>query len=129
MPAINSDNLDALTPITDRIIGAAMKVHTTLGPGFLEKVYENSLSIELQKSGLLAEQQRALAVYYQGILVGQYVADIVVENQILIELKATRAIEDVHKAQLLSYLKTTGLKLGLILNFGAASLQIKRMAR
>ena len=60
---------------------------------------------------------------------GQYVADIVVENQILIELKATRAIEDVHKAQLLSYLKTTGLKLGLILNFGAASLQIKRMAR
>jgi len=129
MPAINSDDLDALTPITDRIIGAAMKVHTTLGPGFLEKVYENSLSIELQKSGLLAEQQRALAVYYQGILVGQYVADIVVENQILIELKATRAIEDVHKAQLLSYLKTTGLKLGLILNFGAASLQIKRMAR
>jgi len=127
---MNTDNTDGFADVnvlTEHAIGCAMKVHNVLGPGFLEKIYENALAIELKQSGWLIEQQKKLDVYYGEFLVGEYIADIVVAESVLLELKAVRAIDDAHQAQLLSYLKTTGLHLGLILNFGAPRLGIKRM--
>ena len=127
---MNTDDTDgfaAANALTERVIGCAMKVHNVLGPGFLEKIYENALAIELRQSGVCIEQQKKLDVYYGEFLVGEYIADIVVDERVLLELKAVRAIDDAHQAQLLSYLKTTGLHLGLILNFGAPRLGIKRM--
>ena len=127
---MNTDDTDgfaAANALTERVIGCAMKVHNVLGPGFLEKIYENALAIELRQSGVRIEQQKKLDVYYGEFLVGEYIADIVVDERVLLELKAVRAIDDAHQAQLLSYLKTTGLHLGLILNFGAPRLGIKRM--
>ena len=115
--------------LTDKIIGCAFKVSNTLGVGFLEKVYENALVIELGTSGLFVEQQKPLTVMYGGIVVGDYVADIVVNNQVIVELKSTRLIEEVHQAQLLNYLKATGLRVGLILNFGTAKIGVRRMVR
>jgi GxxExxY protein len=104
-----------------------MQVSNTLGTGFLEKVYENALVIELRRQGLEVEQQKLLAVYYDGQTVGEYCADVVVKDCVLLELKATKAIDSSHQAQLLNYLKATGLKVGLIINFGTPRLQIKRM--
>lgn len=109
------------------IIGCAMKVSTALGPGFLEKIYEDALAHELQKAGLAVQQQAPLSVTYDGITVGEYSADILVENRVLLELKAARAIDASHQAQILNYLKATGIKLGRLLNFGTRSLGIKRM--
>lgn len=104
-----------------------MTVSNTLGVGFLEKVYENALMLELQRSGLQALSQQTLQVRYRGIVVGDYCADIVVNGLVLLELKAAKAIDENHQAQLLNYLKATGLKVGLILNFGTPRLGIKRM--
>jgi GxxExxY protein len=92
-------------PVTKKIIGCAMKVSNVLGIGFLEKVYENALVIELEKSGLDAQQQKPLIVYYDGLIVGQYAADILVCNKVIVELKAASAIDVIHMAQLLNYLK------------------------
>ena len=113
--------------VTEAIIGCAFRVLNQLGCGFLEKVYENALAHEVKKSGLEIRQQTPIIVRYDGIVVGDYVADLVVENRVLIELKAARGIEDVHVAQTLNYLKATGLKVGLILNFGKPRLDIKRL--
>ena len=113
--------------LTRIIIGCAMRVSSTLGPGFLEKVYENALGVELRKSNLFVEQQKPLTVFYSGVAVGEYFADLLVNETVLVELKAGRAIDDIHQAQLLNYLKTTGLHIGLILNFGTPKLGIKRM--
>ena len=117
----------ALNDLTEKIIGCAIRVSRSLGPGFLEKVYENALCIELRRAGLKFEQQKALTVFYRGEAVGDYFADMLVEGIVLIELKAVRAIEESHQSQLLNYLKTTGLEIGLILNFGTPRLGIKRM--
>ena len=89
--------------VTETIIGCAMKVSNTLGVGFLEKVYENALAIELRKAGLTAEQQKPILVRYDGAVVGDYVADIVVNDSILLELKAAKFIDPIHQAQLLNY--------------------------
>ena len=113
--------------ITEKIIGAAYTVSNTLGAGFLEKVYENSLVIELKKQGLSVEQQKPLNVYYDNKLVGEYVADIIVENNIVIEIKAAKTIDNSHQAQLINYLKTCNKKYGLIINFGKPKVEIKRM--
>src|SRR5207248_2467274 len=113
--------------LTSGIIGCAYTVSNTLGPGFLEKVYENALAIELRRSGLIAEQQKSLNVYYEGELVGQFAADLVVNGCVIVELKAAKAIDEAHQAQLLNYLKATGMHIGLILNFGTPRLGIKRM--
>lgn len=113
--------------MTERVIGCAMTVSNTLGVGFLENVYENALMVELQRSGLQALSQQTLQVRYRGIAVGDYYADIVVNGLVLLELKAAKAIDENHQAQLLNYLKATGLKVGLILNFGTPRLGIKRM--
>ena len=103
-----------------------MAVHRALGPGFLEKIYENALAIELRKQGLCVEQQKPLIVRYDGNVVGEYQADMIVDHHILLELKAIERIADVHCAQLKHYLRATGLPVGLLINFGAPSLDWKR---
>jgi GxxExxY protein len=121
--AVTEDQLNALT---ERIIGCAFKISNTLGCGFLEKVYENALVHELRKQGLKAEPQQPINVYYDGVLVCEFFADIVVENTVLLELKATADHHDVFTAQCLNYLKATGKPLCLLLNFGKPRLEIKR---
>lgn len=111
--------------ITEKVIGAAYKVYNALGHGFLEKVYENALALELRKVGLGVEQQYPAAVRYEGELVGDYVADLVVDGKVIVEVKAVRALENVHEAQLIHYLKATGIEVGLLLNFGP-KMEIKR---
>ena len=114
--------------LTHKIIGAAYKVHNQLGAGFLEKVYENALRIELSKQGLLAQQQTSISVYYEGENVGDYYADLWVEERIIVELKAVQTLTKEHEVQLVNYLTATGLDTGLLLNFGA-SVQAKRKFR
>lgn len=104
--------------LTSDIIGAFYKVHATLGYGFPERVYENALAIELRKLGLRAEQQRPIKVLYDGAIVGDYVADLVVEDVVLVELKSVERLLPEHLAQLLNYLKATTIEVGLLLNFG-----------
>ena len=124
MPATlpNSD------PLTEKIIGCAFHVSNTLGVGFLEKVYENALALELRLAGLKAEQQKPVPVIYREAVVGEYFADILVNDQIILEIKAAKAMDVSHQAQLLNYLKATHLRLGLVLNFGTSRLGVKRVA-
>ena len=121
-------DLSQYNSLTERIIGCAFTVSNTLGAGFLEKVYENALAHELRKSGLQVRQQAALQVSYDGIVVGEYQADILVEESVLVELKAVKAFDEIHVAQCLNYLKATGLRLCLLINFGTARIQVKRIA-
>ena len=114
--------------LTEKIIGCAFKVSNTLGCGYVEKVYENALAHELRKAGLLVEQQKRVDVVYDGVLVGYFDADIVVESVVILEIKAVRALDDAHKAQTLNYLKSTGIRLGLLINFGVPRVEIKRVA-
>jgi len=114
-------------PLTSKIIGCAYKVANELGSGFLEKVYENALAHELRKAGLNAAQQHGIPVHYDGVKVGDYVADLLVNDQILIELKACKDLDDVHLAQCLNYLKATALKVCLLMNFGRPKIQIRRL--
>ena len=111
------------------IIGAAMEAHRVLGPGFLEAVYESALAYELTLRGIRFERQMHLPVYYKDQLLGEYIADLVIEGQIILELKAISAISAAHEAQAHHYLAATGLKLAIILNFGTESLQQKRIVR
>ncbi len=104
--------------VTEKIIQAFFKVYNVLGYGFSEKVYQNSLAIELAKLGLQVEQQRQIEVYYDGHVVGEYFADMVINGCVIIELKAVRQLLDEHEAQLLNYLKATPIEVGLVLNFG-----------
>ena len=115
--------------LAGRIIGLATKVHRTLGPGFLEGVYENALCLELQREGLVFERQKALRVLYEGVVVGDFVSDLVIEGELLVELKAVTMLVPVHEVQLVNYLTATGVENGLLLNFGAASLEFKRKYR
>jgi GxxExxY protein len=110
-----------------KIVGLAMQVHSELGYGFLEKVYENALMIALTENGVKAEQQFPIKVYFHGQIVGEYIADILVEKSIILELKSQPNISDIHKSQTLNYLKATGLKLGLLLNFGKRKLEYERL--
>lgn len=111
--------------ITDKIIKAFYHVYNTLGNGFQEKVYENSMMIELKSLGLNCLKQKPISVFYKGINVGEYFADIIVEDKVIIELKAAEGIAEAHEAQLLNYLKATEIEVGLLLNFGKTP-QIKR---
>jgi len=116
-----------LNAISEKIIGCAFTVSNTLGAGFLEKVYENALTVELRKAGMNVEQQFPLKVFYCGIVVGDYLADLVVENEILIELKTINAISEVHQAQCINYFKATGYRLCLLINFAKPKIEIKRI--
>jgi len=104
--------------ITGKILRAFYNVYNDLGYGFLEKVYENALIHELKGMGLRISQQRPIKVYYDSVLVGEYFADIVVENAVIIELKAVKALHESHSNQLMNYLKATEIEIGLLLNFG-----------
>jgi GxxExxY protein len=104
--------------LTEKVIGAFFKVYNRLGYGFAEKVYENSLAIELRKLGLQVEQQKSILVYYDEYNVGEYFADILVNGTVILELKAVRHLLDEYEAQLLNYLKATTIEVGLLLNFG-----------
>jgi len=111
--------------ITEKIIKAAYKVHNVLGFGFLEKVYQNALIIELGKTGLNVLSERPITVYYANEVVGEYVADIIVEGKVILELKAVKELIAIHEVQLVNYLKATGVEIGLLINFGH-SVQVKR---
>ena len=113
-------NADAwvLNRISRRTIGCALTVANTLGCGFLEKVYENALAYELRQAGLTVHQQAGVAVRYRAVVVGQYIADLLIEQAVAVELKAVRAIDNVHRAQCVNYLKASSLRLCLLLNFG-----------
>lgn len=114
--------------LTHTVIGCAYKVHNTLGPGFLEKVYENSLKLELQKHGIYARQQIRLPVFYEDHQVGFYAPDLWIENQLIIEIKAALTLVLEHEMQLIHYLAATGIDDGLLINFGT-SVQVKRKFR
>jgi len=114
--------------LTERIIGCAFQVLNTLGAGFLEKVYENALAHELRKFGLAIVQQQGITVMYDGVVVGQYNVDLLVDETVIVELKAIKSLDTAHTAQCINYLKATGLHLCLLLNFGKPRLEIQRIA-
>src|SRR6056297_3433240 len=113
--------------LTEKIIGCAYAVANNLGYGFLEKVYENALIHELRKNGIPALNQQAILVYYDGVVVGDYYVDILVNNEIVVELKTAKAIDASHVAQCLNYLKATNKKIGLLINFGNSRVEVKRL--
>jgi GxxExxY protein len=113
--------------LSRKIIGAAIEVHRELGPGFLEHIYEEALKIEFSEHGLNFESQKEIKIKYLGTDVGSHRLDLLVENKIILELKAVKEFNDIHFAQLRSYLKATGLKVGLLLNFAKPTLEIKRI--
>ncbi len=113
--------------VTGKVINCAYRVSNTLGSGFLEKVYENALAIELQQNGLLVAQQHPVNVFYNGNLVGDYVADLLVEDYVIVEIKAVKALDEVHSAQCMNYLKASGLKVCLLINFGRPRVEIRRI--
>lgn len=134
MPRIEEDT----TPVTSkkiiyadlsyRVMEAVFEVHNTLGPGFTESIYDEALAHELTLRGIACERQRRVEVRYKGAVVGVYRLDMIVEGKIVLELKAASALEDAHRHQLLSYLKATDLRLGVLINFGAQRVQYERIA-
>ncbi len=115
--------------LTETIIGCAMKVHRTLGPGFLESVYQKALAHELKKAGLRFECEKSIQVTYDGTVVGDFTADMLVEGAVMVENKAVQALAPAHEVQLVNYLTATGIEIGLLLNFGAEKLEFKRKHR
>lgn len=115
--------------MTESILGACFEVMNELGAGFLESVYEKALLIVLRKRGLVARSQVPISVMFQGEKVGEFFADILVEGKIIIELKAAKAIAPEHQAQLINYLKATGIEVGLLVNFGPTKLEYRRFHR
>ena len=115
--------------LTEKVIGCAYRVYNKMGYGFLESVYEKCLMIELEKAGLQVESQKSIAVEYDGENVGEFVADIVVEGSVILELKSVRRIVRAHEIQLVNYLVATGMEVGLILNFAEEKVEVKRKVR
>jgi len=113
--------------VTQKVIGASFEVANTLGRGFVEKVYANALCSEIEHRGILAKREWPVKVFYKGSIVGNFLCDLLVDEQLIIEVKATSGINNLHMAQCLNYLKATNLKLCLLINFGASSVQIKRI--
>ncbi len=119
--------LQSINAITQQVIGCSYTVSNALGIGFVEKVYENALVHALRKSGLKAEQQHPLSVAFDGIVVGEFYADLLVESSVLAELKAVSALLPEHTAQALNYLRATGLPICLLINFGKPKVEVKRL--
>ena len=130
---MNSPQIDAddrrykHSELTEKIIGVFYDVYNELGFGFIEKVYEEAMALLLKEAGLSVEQQTEVPVYFRGQRIGAYAADLIVNGLVLVELKAGRALEPAHEAQLLHYLRFTSIEVGLLLNFGPRP-QVKRMA-
>lgn len=116
-----------INDLTYQINGVVFEVSRTLGAGFVERVYENALMIELRERGLKAESQVPIKVFYKDEIVGEYFADILVQDTVILELKAIENLSKVHEAQLLNYLKATGIQVGLLVNFKHPKAEIKRM--
>lgn len=113
--------------LTDKIIELAIKVHKKLGPGFIERIYEKALAYELGRQSIKFVSQAIISVHYEEIDLGDQIADMIVDNKVIVELKSVSEINEIHLAQILSYLKTTDKKVGLILNFAKPKLEIKRV--
>ncbi len=124
----SAPEVNSLNAVTEKIIGCSFKALNTLGSGFLEKVYENALAYELRKEGLTANQQHRVPVYYDGIVVGDFLADLIVHERVIVEIKAVAQHHEIFTAQCLNYLKATGMPICLLLNFGHPLLDIKRYA-
>ena len=116
-----------INEITYEINGAVFEINRVLGSGFLEKVYQNALMVELESRGLKAESQVPIKVLYKDNVVGEYIADILVEEKVIVELKTVKSLDRIHEAQLLNYLKATGIQIGLLINFTHPKAEIKRM--
>jgi GxxExxY protein len=116
-----------LDQITEKIIGCVHQVSNILGPGFLEKVYENALAVELRQLNLQVEQQHRIDVRYRDVLVGDFVADLLIEKCVIVEVKAVKALDEIHTAQCLNYLKATGLQVCLLVKFGAPKAVVRRV--
>lgn len=128
LPQMDADKRRSeLNEITEKIIGCVYTVSNALGCGFLEKVYENALAHELRKTGLTIGQQHVIEVRYDNVVVGDFAADLLVEECVLVELKTAKALDDAHMAQCLNYLKATGLHICLPVNFGKSKVEIKRI--
>ncbi len=124
---MDTDVRNTINGVTEVIIGYAFQIANTLGHGFLEKVYENALAHELKKEGSKFETQKIIPVNYDGTVIGNYVADMVVENCVLVELKTVKFLDDIHIAQCLNYLKATEIPVCLLLNFGLPKVEVKRI--
>jgi len=113
--------------LSKQVIGAAVAVHKELGPGFLESIYEEALKVQLSRNGCHFDSQKEIKIEYQGVLVGVHRLDLLVENEIIVEMKAVKELSDIHFAQLRSYLRATGMRVGLLLNFSKPTLEVKRI--
>ena len=127
MHAKHADNSE-LNELSGRVIGCAFTVLNTLGAGFLQRVYENTLAYEVRAAGLSAVQQYGAKVHYKDMLVGEYFVDLLINDMLLVELKTIKALDDAHRMQCFNYLKATDLELCLLLNFDKPHLEIKRVA-
>lgn len=116
-----------LQPVTEQLIGAAFEVHNTLGYGFLERVYQKAMQVELQSRGIQVELEPQIKVRFKGVIVGDYAADLLVADKIIVEIKVDATYQAVHEAQLLNELRGTGMKLGFLINFGREKVEYKRM--
>jgi len=115
--------------LAGKVIGFAMKIHSTLGSGFLESVYQNALSLELRRAGLKVDAEKPISVRYEGELVGAFIADLLVNDGLIIETKAVQMLAKIHEVQLVNYLVATGIDDGLVLNFGSERLEFKKKFR
>ncbi len=113
--------------ITDKIIKCAIEVHKTLGPGFLENIYESALIYEMKQQGLKVENQKVISILYKGTIIGEHRLDLLVEDEVIVENKTVKEFNDIHKAQILSYLRATGKRIGLLINFAKTKVDIKRI--
>jgi GxxExxY protein len=113
--------------LTEIIIGTAMEIHRSLGPGFIESIYENAMAVELQNRNVFIEKQKAIPIKFKGVLVGEHILDCLVEQKVVVEYKAVSELAKVHEAQVISYLKATSCKIGLLFNFSKESLEFKRI--
>ena len=129
-PQMNADERRSeINGITETVIGCVMQVSNTLGSGFLEKVYENALAVECRRSGLTLIQQRAIQIKYRDVVVGDYIADLIVNDLVTVEVKAVKLLDEVHAAECLNYLKATNLNIGLLINFDRPKAEIRRIVQ
>ena len=129
-PQVDADERRSrINQITEKVIGCVFRVSNTLGAGFLEKVYHNALLIELREAGLAVSPQHPISVLYKGHVVGEYFADLLVEGLVIVEVKAVTALNEVHQAQCINYLKASGLSVCLLINFAKPKAEVRRLVR